>query len=325
MRRLILPFLALACAAIAPAQNLSDYLKLRKANGVKQPVSLSALDSIVGSQVVEIAGTIKGTFSVGEKGALMFDRGDGTTDIVDCEKIPDWLDGSMAKVRLLLKATRVDDASELQLTLIGAAFDSQVQEYDKAPTPVAAKKIVRRNSRPLTSRRGSRNLRRNGPLPQSQQTPVYAQHILRCNPRLTEEEATEIAQYLIGYSLQYGVDARLIVAMVMSESSFDPYATSRTGAQGLGQLMPGTAGELGVDDSYDIEQNLAGMVRLMRGHLDNYKAQGKSNDEALKLAIAAYNAGAGAVKKYGGIPPYRETQNYVRKVLSIYAALTASD
>lgn len=325
MRRYLLPFLALAVAAMAPAQSLDDYLKARKARGIKQPIALATLDTIIGTRVVEISGTIKGTFRVGDKGALMLDRGDGNTEIVDCDEIPDWLAGNEIKARLLLKVTRADEASEMHLDLVGAAPESQVVDYDEAPTPAAAKRIVRR-SRQLGSRHATRNFRRSsGPLPQSSQTATYAKFIQERNPRLDADEATQIAQYLIGYSLEYGVDARLIVAMIMAESSFNPYATSRTGAQGLGQLMPGTASELGVDDSYDIEQNLSGMVRLMRSNLDKYRAKTGNEEEAVRLAVAAYNAGGGAVDKYNGIPPYAETQNYVRKVTAWYAQLKSGD
>lgn len=325
MRRYLLPFLALAVAALAPAQSLDDYLKLRKARGIKQPISMATLDTIVGTRVVELSGTIKGSFRVGDKGALMLDRGDGNTEIVDCDEIPDWLASNEVKARLLLKVSKADEASEMHLSLVSAAPESQVAEYDEAPTPSAAKKVLKRSTRSLGSRHASRNFRRTGPLPQSSVTGIYARRIMQWNPRLDADEATEIATYLIGYCLQYEVDARLIVAMIMAESSFNPYATSRTGAQGLGQLMPGTASELGVEDSYSIEQNLSGMVRLMRSHLDKYRAKTGNEDEAVKLAVAAYNAGGGAVDRYNGIPPYAETQNYVRKVTAWYAQLKSGD
>jgi chaperonin GroEL len=102
-----------------------------------------------------------------------------------------------------------------------------------------------------------------------------------------------------------------------------PNATSRKGAAGLGQLMPSTARGLGVVDPYDPIQNLHGTVKLVRGHLEKYWAQtGDPNGwEHVVLALAAYNAGSGAVRKHGGVPPYRETQNYVRKVIQVYKQL----
>ncbi len=111
------------------------------------------------------------------------------------------------------------------------------------------------------------------------------------------------------------------MAMVMVESGFNPSATSRTGAMGLGQLMPGTAAGMGVSHAYDSIENLYGTVRLIRNHIENYQRTTGDGYTSLVLALAAYNAGAGAVSRHGGVPPYRETQNYVRKVISIYRAL----
>jgi soluble lytic murein transglycosylase-like protein len=109
-----------------------------------------------------------------------------------------------------------------------------------------------------------------------------------------------------------GLERRLAHAIVRAESNYDPYAVSSKGAMGLMQLMPATARQYGVEraDLFDVEQNLqTGMrhFRLLMERLDN-----------LPLALAAYNAGEGAVQRYGGIPPYRETQNYVRKILNYY-------
>ncbi|MCB8931914.1 MAG: lytic transglycosylase domain-containing protein [Chthonomonadaceae bacterium] len=114
------------------------------------------------------------------------------------------------------------------------------------------------------------------------------------------------------------------MAMLMVESGFDPGATSRTGAMGLGQLMPGTARGMGVGNPYDSIENLYGTVRLIRGHLDKYgKQTGNAGSyESLVLALAAYNAGGGAVARHGGVPPYRETQNYIRKVIALYERLS---
>jgi soluble lytic murein transglycosylase-like protein len=108
----------------------------------------------------------------------------------------------------------------------------------------------------------------------------------------------------------------------MVESGFNPNSVSRSGAMGLGQLMPGTARWMGVADPFDTTQNLYGSVKLLRQHLDKYRRQTGGEDfESLVLSLAAYNAGEGAVRRHGGVPPYRETQSYVRKVVGLYYKL----
>ncbi len=112
---------------------------------------------------------------------------------------------------------------------------------------------------------------------------------------------------------RYGLPAGLLKAVAQAESGFDPTAQSHAGAQGLMQLMPGTARELGVN-ALDPAQAVDGAARLLRRHLDSFGS--------LPLALAAYNAGPGAVRKYGGVPPYGETQAYVRRVAANMEAWT---
>lgn len=132
------------------------------------------------------------------------------------------------------------------------------------------------------------------------------------NPEFGEDVSkTEINGLIDEYSDKNGLDADFVRAVVKQESGFNERATSRCGAAGLMQLMPGTAKGLGVKNPYDAEQNVAGGTKMLANLLKTYGG----NKE---LALAAYNAGGGAVKKYGGIPPYGETQRYVKNVLSIY-------
>jgi hypothetical protein len=102
----------------------------------------------------------------------------------------------------------------------------------------------------------------------------------------------------------------LLVALVAAESNFDPRAVSRVGAMGLTQLMPAAAADQGVSEPFDPEANLAGGARHLRSLLDRFRS--------LTLALAAYNAGATTVERFGGVPPYRETQSYVRRILDAF-------
>lgn len=122
---------------------------------------------------------------------------------------------------------------------------------------------------------------------------------------------TDIRALAIAAARRHGLDPNLVLAVVGVESGFQPDAVSHKGAQGLMQLMPGTARELGVIDAFDPAQNLDGGTRYLRMLVARYGGD-------LGKALAAYNAGPGAVKRHRGVPPYRETHHYIDRVLKRY-------
>lgn len=140
----------------------------------------------------------------------------------------------------------------------------------------------------------------------------YAMYYSRIDLKGFDKNRERYAKMIDKVALRTNLNPGLLHAVVRAESAYDPKALSKKGARGLMQLMPATADRYDVSDSWDPEQNLDGGARYLRDLLNMF-------DQDLKLAVAAYNAGENAVKKYGNnIPPYPETQEYVRKVVTFY-------
>jgi soluble lytic murein transglycosylase-like protein len=134
-----------------------------------------------------------------------------------------------------------------------------------------------------------------------------------------KSELTSLINDSINKAAQkYHVDANIIKAVIKQESGFSPYSLSSSGAQGLMQLMPGTADSLGVENPWNIAQNIDGGTKYLKNQLTAFNGN-------ISLALAAYNAGPNSVTKYNGIPPYSETQNYVKKVLDSYNKYSSGD
>jgi len=339
---------ALAISGLAPAAQssaLNDYIAVRRQNGVVQASSSEALLTFVGKRVIEVKATVRG--SIGSEGnvSVILALENGRTVTIRAEDVPEWMRPANSRARLLINAERETEFSSLRATLIAAIPETMIAAREKEEAAVAERNRQAEEARraaaaarpatpPPTSRAGTRPPSMPGDIPNVRTAPsrelpanllnilpAYTDFIQSRNRRLSRAQAQNIAEGILTFSVKYGVDARLIVAIVLVESNFNPNAVSHAGARGLGQLMPGTARELGVNNVFDTDQNLSGTVRLITSHIDRYSRQGNDELEALVLALAAYNAGPGAVRRHGGVPPFRETQNYVRKVIATYREL----
>ncbi|WP_411730477.1 lytic transglycosylase domain-containing protein [Peribacillus sp. CSMR9] len=129
----------------------------------------------------------------------------------------------------------------------------------------------------------------------------------------TREAVTNYDQIISQAASLYNLPEKLIKSVIKQESNFNPEATSYAGATGLMQLMPATARSMGVDDATDPEQNIMGGSKYLSQMMARY-------DRDIQVALAAYNAGPGNVDKYNGIPPFKETQNYVQKVYGTFSS-----
>lgn len=129
-------------------------------------------------------------------------------------------------------------------------------------------------------------------------------------------DSASVRPYVQEAAAKYNVDPALIEAVIKQESAYDASARSHVGAQGLMQLMPGTASDLGVQNSLDPRENVMGGTKYLAQLMDMF-------DGNLTKVLAGYNAGPGNVQKYGGVPPFEETQNYVEKVLNNYQEFKA--
>ena len=142
------------------------------------------------------------------------------------------------------------------------------------------------------------------------------------NSRLSDLQLELVVRWVVAYSMVSGLDHRLAFAMIEAESDFDPSCLSHAGAMGMTQLMPVNCEDFGVTNPWNVQQNLRGGIAHLADSLRGFP--GKPNYEQCILGLACYNAGSGAVRRYGGVPPYRETQAYVKKVSQKFYDLVAA-
>ncbi len=295
----------------------ADYIsKASQLNAVAPgaPASVVTSTPSYSSQVDDVGGALSGTIGAGSDQCAVL-IGDGQSYVIDFHGAALPPLGSSIRALVQIDSTR----GTSRYKLIGWAFGSDVARAKSKPHQVA-KTSVSRHGASLASRGGYVPTRFDRRTYFNQ----YALAISHFNPRLSSEEVDDITKVLLDTSAECDVDPRLVMAVVLAESGFNPSATSRTGAMGLGQLMPGTARGMGVNNPYDSKQNLEASIRIIHSSLSKYSGGAAFKDlnwRHLQLALAAYNAGSGAVRRYGGVPPYRETQNYVVKVSRYFRQL----
>ncbi len=300
-----------------------------------------------GESYVELNGKVYGSIK-GQNGAItLLVRLGATSYVIESPKTPQWVQIDETDVRFIFHATKTDLQLTPTLELVASVAEGDALMIDEQMILEAERKaeearkkaeanrlaLETKASRGTASRYagnvdnpitgdigGSRRQGMTSAL--TSIVPDYMGMILAVNKNLPLNQAQLIAECVIVYSAHYGVDARLVMALMQHESGFNPLATSHKGAMGLGQLMPDTAKGLGVTDAYDIEQNVYGTVRTIRGHLERQSKESKDVSDLLVRALSAYNAGPGAVAKYDGMPPYAETQAYVQRVIKTYLKLS---
>jgi len=260
-------------------------------------------------RVLQLSGVIQGTFVAGDQQMILLQLVDSRAVDIEYAASPEEVH-PRARVRCLVEPK--EPTATAVLKLIDITWDKTpievLQEAARAalkfpptdPEEIARSAQALRGSHPLPTRGGD-------------QKGVCKRAIAHLNPKLTPTEVDTLAESIVKYSTKYNVDPYLVVAVIAAESRFNPSARSYKGAMGLGQLMPATAEAHNVD-AWDPIANLHVAIRIIRRNLDKYHGDWNK-------ALAAYNAGCGAVDRYEGVPPYRETRNYLWKIYEYWCWL----
>ncbi len=290
-------------------------------------------------RTLDAAATVSGMVTVGATQTALLTVGSDSLSVPVPAKLQgtEWLDTG-ARVRALLVVAPDDPALPSALSLVAVAPEGDIVAAEKTEAAqYAARQAELARSLPLVSR--SLPMRRDGRRTawvadnpghpagalSARALAIYAPYrrlVRRWNRRLSDGDVDKITTSILYFSDINNIDPRLVVATIIAESDFDIHSTSRAGAMGLAQIMPDEARGLGVTNAYDPIQNIGAAVHLLRGHLDKYGGApanaGVIPFSQIALTMAAYNAGPGAVRKYHGVPPYRETQRYVARITALY-------
>lgn len=201
--------------------------------------------------------------------------------------------------------------------LLATPLVASDRRFIAADAPVAKMKpgvIIKNDSQRITAFRFAGNIREalvSLRATRTIATRPFGGSVFQSGAALNEAVPADLSAHIADAARTHGVDPRLVAAVVRRESAFKVHAVSPVGASGLMQLMPATARFLGVKNVFDARENIFGGTRYLRTLLDTFNGD-------LDLTLAAYNAGPGAVRKYNGVPPYRETRAYVAAVRSSY-------
>ncbi len=336
----LLAAMPVAADKASPHPQADAYFKVRDQGQVLPEFSILEVQTqpqAFAGKLLEVRGLITATIDADGHTTLLIGSGEAGAESVAVALPPgkaltDWpfLDVGTT-VRLLSKVVTNAEKTTGSLELVSVVKDKEAElaEITRAALAEAKRKEAEKKRAAALNKRTPPKVSSRGVSASAYRKPtakptrayyvnVYAEAVRYFNRRIAVDQARSIAGHIIDYSTRYGLDPRLVMAVIAVESRFNQNAVSPAGAMGLGQLMPGTASDLGVGDAFDIRQNLEGSTRLLSRHIQNMSSKGEVSPQAIKLALACYNAGAGAVKKYKGIPPYRETQNYVKIITRLY-------
>ncbi len=345
-RAVLLVCVGLALSARVGATPVSEYLNLRRQLGYNARLSYSAVaadwSSYMGA-VLEIRGRLNG-YIQGEKALtfmLTLDDGTAVTLTATSSDASFLMRPTTGALRVLVRVRDGILGNVVPLETLAVTDDAEVTYRERVALEAeqrrqAAKRRSASRHIPATSglrlrplagaTAGLSEMALRYLTPEAQSIyPAYYAFIANHNKRLSPQEADAIAVSILYFAHRHRVDPRLIVAMIIAESDFDPRSTSHKGAMGLGQVMPDEARAFGLRNPYDPIENVRASVNMLRMKLDMFRERGVPEGQMtmrqIALAMAAYNAGAGAVKRYGGVPPYRETQRYVQRVITLYNRL----